>query len=98
MAHRLVKQFYTRTNKINAVKQITKHERRHTRLRRAKDAAKVLHRKHAHHVGFSDNDPLPYTGIDVHHHINDSTRYHHNLFSFVRDPLNDPAKKVLRIF
>lgn len=95
LAHRLVKRFYTRTNKINAVKHIAKQERRHARLRRARDAAKLhLHRKHIHHVGFSDNDPLPCTGIDIHHHISDSTRYYHSLLSFVRDPPNDPAKKV----
>lgn len=96
MAHRLVKQFYARTNKINAVKQIAKRERRHARLRRARDAAKVhCYRKHIHHVGFSDNDPLPPTDIDFHHHISDSTRYPHNVFSFIREPPNDPAKKVL---
>lgn len=95
LAHRLVKRFYSRTNKINAVKQIAKHERRHTRLRRARDAAKAHHhRKHAHHVGFSDNDPLPYADADLHHHISDSTRYHHNLYSFIREPPNDPAKQV----
>lgn len=80
---------------MNAVRQIAKHERRHTRLRRARDAAKAhIHRKHIHHVAFSENDPLPHTGVDVHHHISESTRYHHNLFSFVRNPPNDPAKKV----
>jgi hypothetical protein len=74
LAHRLVERFYTRTNKINAAKNFAKQERRHTRLRQAREAVKAYHiRKHAHHVGFSDNDPLPYTGVDLHHHISDLT-------------------------
>lgn len=96
LAHRLVKRFYSRTNKINTAKQISKQERRHTRLRRAREAAKAYHhRKHTHHVGFSDNDLLPHTDVDLHHHISNSTRYGHNIFSFVRDPPNNPAKEVL---
>jgi hypothetical protein len=77
------------------LKIFAKQERRHTRLRQAREAAKAHHiRKHAHHVGFSDNDPLPYTGVDLHHHISDSTRHAHNLYSFIRDPPNDPSKTV----
>jgi hypothetical protein len=37
---------------------------------------------------------LPYTGVDLHHHISDSTRHAHNLYSFIRDPPNDPSKTV----
>jgi hypothetical protein len=94
LAHRLVKKFYRRTNKVKATRQIAKHERRDTRLRRAQEAAAAPLRKHAHHVQFSDNDPLPYTGVEQHHHISDSKNYSHHLLSFVMDPPNDPAKKV----
>lgn len=96
LAHRLVKHFYTRTNKAGAAKNIAKQERRHTRLRRAREAAKANHiRKHLHHVGFSDNDPLPRTDVDLHHHMSDSTKYAHNVFSFIREPPNDPSKAVM---
>lgn len=77
------------------MKHIAKQERRHTRLRRAREAAKAqYHRKHLHHVGFSDNDPLPSTGVDLHHHISDSTRYPQHLLRFVQDPPGDPSKLV----
>lgn len=90
-----MKRFYTRTNKVNAIRQIAKQEHRYTRLRRAREAAKANHhRKHIHHVGFSENDPLPRTSIDLHHQISDSTRYSHHLLNFVQNPPNDPSKKV----
>lgn len=94
LAHRLVKRFYGRTNKNNATKQIARHERRHTRLRRAREAAEDPCRRHAHHVGFSDNDPLPYTGIDMHHYMSDAKTHPHHLQSFIREPADDPSKKV----
>lgn len=90
-----MKRFYRRTNKNNPVRQISKQERRCALLRKAREAAKVNHlRKHAHHVGFSDNDPLPQTDPNLHHHLSDSTRYVQHLLSFVQDPPKDPAKKV----
>jgi hypothetical protein len=99
LSHRLVKRFYSRTNKINPSKHIAKQERRYTHLRRAREAAKANHhRKHAHHVGFSDSDPLPASTVDLHHHISDSTQYPHHLLSFVRNPPDDPSKKVLHPF
>lgn len=90
----MVKRFYGRTNKNNATIQITRHERRQTRLRRAREAATAPQRRHAHHLGFSDNDPLPYTGVDLHHHMSDSKKHMLHLWSFVQDPPNDPAKIV----
>lgn len=90
----MVKRFYGRTNKNNATKQIARHERRQTRLRRAREAAEAPRRRHAHHVGFSDNDPLPYTGIDMHHHMSDSKAHPHHLYNFVHDPVGDPSKNV----
>lgn len=95
LAHRLVKRLYGRTNKNQAIRQIAKQERRMTRLRRARNAAIAPHnKKHSHHVGFSDNDPLSYTGLDLHHHMSDSKNYPQHLLSFVREPPNDPAKLV----
>src|ERR1700736_447675 len=94
LAHRLVKRFYQRTNKNNAIRQIAKHERRHTRLRRAAKAATSPRRRHTHHVAFSADDPLPPSGVDLHHHLSDSKNSVHHLLSFVRQPLGDPAKKV----
>jgi hypothetical protein len=92
LAHRLVKHLYRRTNKINATRQIARHERRGTRLRRAREAAQPY--GHAHHVQFLENGRLPYTAIDQHHHISDSRNHPLDLMSFVHDPPNDPAKKV----
>lgn len=86
---------YGRTNKNQAIRQIAKHESRTTRLRRARDAAIAPHnKKHAHHVGFSDKDPLFDTAPDLHHHMSDSKNYPQHLLSFVMDPPNDPAKLV----
>jgi len=92
LAHRTVKRLYRRTNRINATRQIARHERRSTRLRRAQEAAS--RQGHDHHVQLSDNDPLPYTAVDQHHHVSDSRNHPLNLMSFVHTPPNDPAKKV----
>jgi hypothetical protein len=91
LAHRLVKRLYRRTNKINATRQIARHERRGTRLRRAREAARL---RHTHHVQFSENDRLPYTDVEQHHHISDSRNHPLDIMGFVHDPPNDPAKKV----
>jgi hypothetical protein len=93
LAHRFVKHLYSRTNKNNALKQIAKNERRSTRLQHAREAA-AAHYQHIHHVQFSDNDPLPYTGFYEHHHLSDSTNFPLNLMAFVNQPPNDPAKAV----
>ncbi|KAF9464233.1 hypothetical protein BDZ94DRAFT_1216685 [Collybia nuda] len=92
LAHRTVKGFYRCTNKKNATKQIARHERRQTCLRRARKAAQDPQRHHVHHVGFSDNDPLPCTGVDLHHHMSNSKAHAHHLQSFIREPINDPSK------
>jgi len=94
LAHRLVKRFYQRTNKKDAIKQITRHERRHVRLRRAREAAAAPRRRHAHHIAFSQNDPLPHSDVDLHHHMSDSKNFPHHLLSFAQLPPHDPAKKV----
>lgn len=41
-----------------------------------------------------ENDRLPYTDVDQHHHISDSRNHPLDVMSFVHDPPNDPAKKV----
>jgi len=97
LAHRFVKRLYGRTNKNNAIRQIAKNERRNVRLRHARDAAAAPRRQHDHHdhhVQFSDHDPLPPTSFHQHHHMSDSKNFPHHLMSFIRQPPNDPAKKV----
>jgi hypothetical protein len=90
-----VKKLYRRTNKNNPIRQIARHERRSARLQQAREAAMAPRRRHhAHHVQFSENDPLPYTSMEQHHHISHSKNYPHQLLKFVNDPPNDPAKKV----
>lgn len=76
---------------MNATRQIARHERRGTRLQRAREAARG---GHAHHVQFRGNDRVPYTVVDQHHHISDSRNHPLDIMSFVHDPPNDPAKKV----
>ena len=96
LAHRLVKRFYGRTNKNNATKQIAKHERRRTRLRKAVEAAKLAaktNQLHPHHV-MCDSDPLPVTSPDMHHHISESNNFPCNIFSFIHKFPHDPAVKV----
>ena len=98
LAHRVVKQFYRRTNKINPTRQITKLEHRSRRLRRVREAIQkrqLTARLHAHHVPFSGRDPLPNTSVEQHHHISDSRNYPLHLMSFIHDPPKDPAKKVV---
>ncbi|KAJ7241209.1 hypothetical protein B0H12DRAFT_1074570 [Mycena haematopus] len=56
LAHRLVKLFHRRTNKNNALKQVTKLERREKRSRKARAAAHSPRRRHAHQVAFSEKD------------------------------------------
>ena len=78
------------------MQQITRYERRHVRLRRAREAAASAQKQqHAHHVPFLQNDPLPCSDVDLHHHISDSKNFPHHLMSFVQQPPHDPAKKVI---
>ncbi|KAF7976664.1 hypothetical protein HWV62_6005 [Athelia sp. TMB] len=97
LEHRRVKRLYARTNKRHAVRQITKRERRETRLLRARRAAeaerKSEEREHAHHVLFSQDDTLATTHPEMHHHISDSRRYGEDAFSLSRVLPEDPASK-----
>ncbi|KAF7966317.1 hypothetical protein HWV62_39183, partial [Athelia sp. TMB] len=95
--HRRVKRFYSRTNKRNAIRQVTKRERRETRLLRARRAVEADIRsrelEHKHHVGFSQDDALPFTHPEMHHHMSDSRRYVRDAFSFSRAFPDDSASK-----
>lgn len=92
LAHRFVKRLYGRTNKNNATKQMTRLERRDTRLRRAaQSAAAPCVRTRV----FSDNDATLYTGLDTHHQISKSRKEPIHLFKFVKENSHDPAKKVV---
>jgi hypothetical protein len=75
---------------------MTRHERRETRLLRARGAAKRK-RTHAHLVAFSDNDPLPFTDVQMHHDMSESKRHSQDAFTFCRNFPDDPASKVGRM-
>ena len=92
------KRLYGRTNKNLAIKQMTKHERRETRLLRAwraTCAAVPTLPDLTHHVDFLESDPLPYTDPSSHHHISDSRKRSQDLFSFQKEFPDDPATKVI---
>jgi hypothetical protein len=75
---------------------MTKHERRETRLLRARRAVNGnAARSHAHHVEFSESDPLPSAEPSLHHHISDSRKHGQDLFSFQKQFPDDPATKVV---
>ena len=96
LEHRHMKRLYSRTNKNGAIKQITRHERRETRMRKAQQAAKALdHRTHTHHAPLTTSDPLPYTNSRDHHHMLKSRRHHQDFFSFSKRFPHDPATKVM---
>src|ERR1700691_2683531 len=76
LEHWWVKRLYGRNNKNGAIKQMTKHEHRETRLLRARRTASSQHTTtHPHHVAFSEQDLLPYTDAAMHHHISDTKRH-----------------------
>ena len=77
---------------------MTKHERRETRLLQAQRVARAKTTKfHAHHVTFSESDPLPYTEPSLHHHISDSKKHGQDVFSFGKLFPDDPATKVINL-
>ncbi|KAJ7181996.1 hypothetical protein C8R46DRAFT_1210480 [Mycena filopes] len=93
LAHRLVKRrLYGRTNKNNATKQITRLERRDTRIRRAAQAAAAPRNRHRHRT-FSDNDGSKYAGLDVHHYMSKDRKNPVQLLGFVATAPHDPSKK-----
>jgi hypothetical protein len=75
---------------------MTRHERRETRLLRARRGlASRVKATHRHHVSFVDDDPLPYADPEMHHHISDSRKHYQNTFSFAKQSPHDPAMKVI---
>jgi hypothetical protein len=96
--HRRVKRYYSRSNKQQAARQFTKYERREARLRRAKAAAEAAPGQcHSHHISIAENDSLPYTSAEMHHHISESRSHPQELFAFCRQFPGDPATKVCRL-
>jgi hypothetical protein len=73
---------------------MTRLERRETQLLRRRRAAHA--ESHPHHVGFSENDPLPYTDATMHHHISESKRHYQDVFRLRTLFPNDPASKVCK--
>ena len=74
---------------------MTRLERRETQLRRRRCAAVNSDAEaHPHHVGFSENDPLPYTDAAMHHHMSESKRHYQDAFRLWTLFPNDPASKV----
>ena len=93
LQHRRVKRLYGRTNKNKHVVQMTRHERRETRILRARRAAQT-NVTHSHLVPFSENEPLPYTAAQMHHDMAESKKHPQDAFSFSRKFPDDPASKV----
>lgn len=95
LEHRRVKKLYSLTNKNGAIKQMTRHECRETRMWKAQHAFKAMdHRVHPHHIPLTTSDPLPYTDPRDHHHMSKSRRHYRDLFSFAKMYPGDPATKV----
>jgi hypothetical protein len=92
LCHHHVKRIHTRTNKNNPITQMTRLERRETQLLWRHRAAHA--ETHSHHVGFSENDPLPYTDVAMHHRISESKRHYQDVFHLQTLFPNDPASKV----
>ncbi|KAJ7090534.1 hypothetical protein C8R44DRAFT_720233, partial [Mycena epipterygia] len=76
---------YGLTNKRNHAAQIGA---RYMRLQRAKVAerTRTSRKKHAHQVGFGQDDPLGATPPDVHHHTSRARRYPLDIYDFRGDP------------
>jgi hypothetical protein len=93
LEHCCVKRLYGCTNKNRAIVQMTRHERQETCLLHAKRAAQQP-LTHPHLVDFAESDPLPYTNIEMHHHISESRRHYQDAFVMCCKYPNDPAMKV----
>jgi len=48
-------------------------------------------------VNFADNDPLPFTPPQLHHHVSKSKRHHHTLVNWLGRHSDDEAVKVSKI-
>lgn len=93
LEHRRSKGFYPRTSKKGYHLQMTKLERRQTRLMRMRctfDESQSS--RHPHHPPFSDNDKTPTEPDGERYHMADRSKHYQDLFSFDRG--GDPAGKV----
>lgn len=72
---------------------MAKHERRETRLLRARRAAKGKG-VHPHVVPFSENEPLPFTDAQMHHDMSESKQHSQDAFSLCHNLPDDLASKV----
>lgn len=94
LEHRRSKGFFPRTSKKEYHLQMTKLERRATRLMRTtRTFDESQTDRHPHHPPFSDNDKTPTKPDGERYHMVDCSKHHQDLFSFDRG--GDPAGKVL---
>lgn len=87
LAHRLIKRFYSSSNKKEVEEQFAKQERRRTLIQRQQDFDNLTH------ADVGDVDPSPL----LHHHMASEPR-RDNIFSlpaFLVGHQNDPAVKVM---
>ncbi|KAG6815464.1 hypothetical protein H0H93_009743, partial [Arthromyces matolae] len=90
--HRRVKKFYARTNKNNAVLQMTRLERRERILGRSKASqARKSRRKRRRGITPSKSETLLSTPPDVHHHISPSRNNHLHIPTWLDANSGDPA-------
>ncbi|KAF8074854.1 hypothetical protein FPV67DRAFT_601603 [Lyophyllum atratum] len=96
LEHRRVKKFYARTNKNQAVRQMTKLERRERALRKHCRAREVPEKgkkgKTANpRIAFTETEVLPLTPPEVHHHISSSRNFHLDIPTWLAANAGDPA-------
>ncbi|KAJ7117673.1 hypothetical protein C8R44DRAFT_578842, partial [Mycena epipterygia] len=88
LEHRRVKRFYARTNKNNAVRQMTQLECRESSLRRMKARAR---NRASLAVPFAEAEALPYTAPEEHHHMSSSRNLSYHIPSWLNEHRGDPA-------
>ncbi|KAF5384836.1 hypothetical protein D9615_000907 [Tricholomella constricta] len=102
LEHRRVKKFYARTNKNQAVRQMTKLEQRERALRMQRQALKKGKAPENRNNGrkglianpridFSASEALPHTPPEVHHHISPSRNFHLDIPTWLAGNAGDPA-------
>jgi len=103
-----VKRNYARTNKNNAVQQMTLLERREhalqqlTRNLKTKDhlpraGAAPSKSRRTVTVEFHESEPLPATPPDHHHHISHSRNFPVNVVAWLASNCDDPTTEVWRM-
>jgi hypothetical protein len=98
LEHRRVKKFFSRTNKKQYQRQITKHEQRERRLHQMQTGNQPTLKRSASStpaLAFHDSDPLPFTDPAVHYHMSQSQRHYIDVTSWLADNKQDPALKVI---